>query len=150
MLLSDKEIKAKNLVENPIDEHFRAASYDLSVGKIISVEGKEVSEFRLKPPGIVEIISHEKVKLPKDVVGYAMVKTSLCNEGILALNIGVVDPGYQGYLSTTLLNFGNKEFLLNINDVFLRLTFLECYSSPRSNWPSPVVYGCGSFRTMAK
>jgi deoxycytidine triphosphate deaminase len=141
MLLSDQEIKNRRLVENRIEAHFRAASYDLSVGTIISVEGKEEEgEYWLKPQGIVEIISRERVKLPKDVVGYVMVKTSLCNQGILALNIGIVDPGYEGFLSTTLLNFGKNKFLLRINDVFLRLTFLDCYISPRSNRPSPVGY----------
>lgn len=140
MLLSDDTIKSKRLVVDDVAGNYRPAGYDLSVGKIITVEGQEVSKnsYWLAPQGIVEVISRETIKLPKDVAGYAMVKTALCNKGILALNIGIVDPGYDGPLSTTLINFGKREFQLDVNSVFLRVTFHECETSSRSTWPQPV------------
>jgi deoxycytidine triphosphate deaminase len=132
MLLNDQEIRTYGLIEDYADdkEHFRAASYDIRIGTIITVKGKEVKEMRLKPQGIVEVVSREKVSLPMKVGGFAMVKTSLCNQGILPLNIGIIDPGYNGYLSTTLLNFGKKEFRLKTDQVFLRISFIECHPSP--------------------
>ncbi len=137
MLLNGKEIRAAGLIDNDIDdnEHFRAASYDVRIGKIINVRGKELKEMRLKPQGVVEVVSAEKVRLPMDIAGFAMVKTGLCNLGILPLNIGIIDPGYKGYLSATLLNFGKREFRLKPNQVFLRLTFFRCQASSNHQPP---------------
>ena len=140
MLLNGEEIKASGLIDNHIDdnEHFRAASYDIRIGKIINVRGKELKEMRLKPQGVVEVISAEKVNLPMDVAGFAMVKTGLCNLGILPLNIGIIDPGYKGPLSATLLNFGKREFRLKPNQVFLRLTFFKCHASANHHPPEAI------------
>jgi hypothetical protein len=52
-----------------------------------------------------------------------MVKTSLCNEGILPLNIGIVDPRYHAKLSSFLVNFGKDDRLIRKGEVFIRLTF---------------------------
>jgi deoxycytidine triphosphate deaminase len=140
MLLSDDAIKAKGLILKDSDSHYRAASYDVGIGTILTVDGKEVSELRLEPQGIVEVISSEEVKVPHNVVGYAMVKTSLCNKGILPLNIGIVDPGYEGPVSATLLNFGKQAHLLTTGEVFLRLTFHECYRSRKERPINRVSY----------
>lgn len=88
MLLSDKEIKKHGLIHDGLDSNFRAISYDVTIGRIIETNGRKRNSLILRPQGIVEVVSKEKVKLPRDIAGYAMVKTSLCNEGILPLNIG--------------------------------------------------------------
>src|SRR5262249_15838303 len=105
-MLSADEIKAKQIVQNAVPTQYRSASYDLRIGKIIPPSGTANNEFILSPRGMVEVISKERVKLPSDVSGYAMVKTGLCDEGILAINIGILDPGYEGLISSTLINFG--------------------------------------------
>jgi deoxycytidine triphosphate deaminase len=129
MLLNHAEIKKRQIIGGAVNTGYRAASYDVRSGKIITTDGTTVTEnetFILKPAGVVEVISAETVTLQGDVAGYAMVKTSLCNDGLLALNIGIIDPGYSGPVSTTLLNFSKNERQLNLGDVFLRLTFHEC------------------------
>jgi deoxycytidine triphosphate deaminase len=128
MLLNKDQIKNwnnSNLVQGASDKRFRAASYDLEIGRIIDHKGKEVDQIDIEAQGMVRVISRERVKLPQNVSGYATVKTSLCDEGILAINIGILDPGYDGLLSSTLINFGRSPYPLKIGDVFLRLTFHE-------------------------
>jgi dUTPase len=61
--------------------------------------------------------------LPDGIAGIALVKTSLCNEGILALGIGIIDPGWEGKLSSFLVNFGKTSRSIKEGEVFLRLTF---------------------------
>jgi deoxycytidine triphosphate deaminase/uncharacterized small protein (DUF1192 family) len=138
MLLSDDAIRANGLIKHDIEEHYRAASYDVCVGTILTIDGREVQELKLEPQGIVEVISREEVRIPHNIVGYAMVKTTLCNEGILPLNIGIIDPGYEGPISATLLNFGKKDYLITGLEVFLRLTFHESYVSRKTRGPSAV------------
>lgn len=124
-LLSGEAIEARNILANAVAQSFRNASYDLRIDKIITPGAEETIDFILPAQGMVEVISAERVQLPADVAGYALVKTSLCNQGILALNIGILDPGYSGRISSTLINFGKTDFALRQGDTFLRLTFHE-------------------------
>jgi dUTPase len=126
MVLNGQEIAARNLVTGARPEGYRNASYDLRIGLMFSAkEEGDFDKFVLEPQGLVEVISAERVELPPNVVGYAMVKTTLCNEGIFAINIGMVDPGYSGLLSSTLVNLGKKPYPLLKDQVFLRLAFHE-------------------------
>lgn len=138
MLLSDNEIKQRRLIDVPTEHNFRATSYDITVGRIVTSTGDEVDKVVIPPSGVVHVISRERIILPRNITSLAMVKTDLCNKGILALNIGIVGPGYDGLLSSALLNFSKSDFYLEKDDVFLRLIFQECYVSPRENWPARV------------
>jgi len=124
-LLSGVAIEARNIIINSSPQGFRNASYDLRIDTIITPKAEEETDFILPAQGMVEVISAERVQLPADIAGYALVKTSLCNQGILALNIGIIDPGYSGRMSSTLINFGKNPFTLRRGDPFLRLTFHE-------------------------
>jgi dUTPase len=78
----------------------------------------------MPPQGIVQVVSKEQVKLPSDMTGLAYVKTRLCNEGLLTLNIGIIDPGYEGNISSLLVNFSNRTVVLCRGQTFLRLQFM--------------------------
>jgi deoxycytidine triphosphate deaminase len=133
MVLNGQEIKARNLVVNASEPSFRNSSYDLRIGKMLSSEQEgDLDKFVLEPQGVVEVISTERIVLPANVVGYAMVKTTLCNDGIFGINIGIVDPGYSGLLSSTLVNLGKKAYPLLAGQVFLRLVFHEFIPQPGS------------------
>ncbi len=124
-MLNSNEIQTRSLVEDAEPSAYRRAGYDSTVGAIVDSNGQEHESFILKPGGVVEVVSAERIHLPDDVCGYAFVKTSLCDEGVLALNIGIIDPGYRGPLSTTLVNFGSQGHLVSPGDPFLRLSFHE-------------------------
>jgi deoxycytidine triphosphate deaminase/cell division protein FtsB len=123
MLLNSDQIQQMNLVQNGVAGSYRTASYDLQVGKIIDHSGKVVESVEVPAQGMVRVISRERLILPSDTVANATVKTSLCDDGVLAINIGVVDPGYEGLISSTLINFGKSAFPVRTGDVFLRVTF---------------------------
>jgi deoxycytidine triphosphate deaminase len=145
MLLSDDEIKATVLIRNAADAQYRGTSYDVRVGRIYPPFGEErppkgqmpgpVDEYLIPPRGVVEVVSLESFRLPDDVTGYATVKTGLCNDGILAINIGLVDPGYDNHVSSKLINFSKADFLLQKGDTFLRLSFHK-HGKP-SRLPAP-------------
>jgi deoxycytidine triphosphate deaminase len=122
----------------------RPASYDLRVGKVI-IEGKEFEgSVNIRPQQMFIIVSQESVEMPVDHVAYAMPKTSLCNEGILALNTGIVDPGYRGKLSTTAINFERNTYVLHTGTPFLRLVLhpLETPSGAKTSQETrPVIEG---------
>ena len=123
MLLNGDEIKRRGLVLDADPHMFKAASYNPRIGKILTSDGEIRDHYALPPLGTAEVISMEVFKLTKDVAGYATVKTSLCNDGVLAINIGLLDPLWTGPVSSTLINFGKNSYYLKSGNEFLRITF---------------------------
>ena len=52
------------------------------------------------------------MKLPHEITGHALLKNELYRKGVLAINIGVIDPGFEGPLSSILINFGREDFVV--------------------------------------
>jgi deoxycytidine triphosphate deaminase len=129
MLLTGKKIIAKHIVDNVGPKSVRAVSYDLRIGTILARQGGldviSTNAYDLPPQGMVEVIALEKLTLPHNVMGQATVKTSLSDRCVLALGIGLIDPGYDSYISSTLVNFGTQPFRMSHGDIFLRATFHE-------------------------
>ncbi|WP_372636363.1 hypothetical protein [Alcanivorax jadensis] len=94
--------------------------------KIIDSEGRAHESYKISTGGIVEITSAEKLVLPEYVTGFAHIKTGLSSQGLLALNIGIIDSGWEGPLSSILVNFGDMNGrLIQRGDVFLRVSFMR-------------------------
>ncbi|MFT0861250.1 dCTP deaminase domain-containing protein [Ancylobacter sp. G4_0304] len=131
MVLTSAEIAQKEIVGNSVANGQRATTYDATVGCIIK-DGCEISgnSHTLAPRGIVWVVSAETFKLPADVTGLATLRTTWTHDGILALNVGIVDPGWDGPLAAALVNFSNTNFVIKKGDNFLRLLFHghdQCY-----------------------
>jgi len=141
MVLNGATITARGLVLGAVKSSLRDASYDLTIKDLVTPEGKIVDEYLLPAQGIVKVISAEEVKMPQDVVGYVLVKTSLCNEGVLALNIGIIDPGFEGPLQSALINFGKTDIRLHAGDVFSRISF-HALNAPGTAKPATVSREC--------
>jgi deoxycytidine triphosphate deaminase len=124
MLLNIEEIKRLGLLTRTKDENFKGgATYNLTIGEIISLDGKKYNEYSLPPRGMVLIVSNEQFNLPSDIIGYTTVKNSLSSDGIMAINIGIVDPGWKKPISSLMVNFGATPQLILKEQSFLRMTF---------------------------
>lgn len=134
-LLSGEEIKASELVVESEEKLYRASTYDLSVGDIILAGGKawEGAAYDLKAGGMVRVVSKETLALPDNITGHVLLKNDLCTKGVLAINIGVVDPGFNGPISSTLINFGREPYEVKKGIAFLRVSFHHCPQSAKAN-----------------
>lgn len=104
----------------------QGSSFDLTIGCIFNQEGKKIEgPFTLKPGHIVQVASAEVFDLPANVTGHVTYKTTLTQKGIWALTVGIVDPGWDGPIATTLLNFSRADYPLAEGDAFLRVTLFE-------------------------
>ncbi len=135
-LLSGEEIKTAGLVIDAHEPGYRASTYDLRVGTIVSADPKNPTDdktatYSLAPGGMVRVISAECLQLPETVTSHVLLKNELCRKGVLAIHIGVVDPGFRGPLSSTLINFGKNDFLVKLDEPFLRVSFFGCPPSPK-------------------
>src|SRR5581483_8187980 len=99
------------LLSNAITSSIQPASYDLRVGTIFR-EGQIINgahpdhakQFSIQPGELVSIFTLEELRLPADTAGVAFAMNSLSSQGLLVLNPGHVDPGYEGPLTVKALN----------------------------------------------
>jgi dUTPase len=137
-LLSGEEIKSEGLIIGGTDALFRASTYDLSIGEIIP-GGKHPEpmtasgDYRLRPGGIVRVVARESLKVSGGFTGHALPRNTLCTRGVLAINIGIVDPGFEGPISSALVNFGDADYILKPGEPFLRVSFHRCLKSPKAD-----------------
>jgi dUTPase len=108
------------------DPAVQASSFDLTIGCIFDHEGKKVDgPFTIKPGHMVQVVSAEVFSLPDCVTGHVTYKTTLTKKGIWALTVGIVDPGWEGPVATTLLNFSRVDHAIAEGDAFLRVSLFE-------------------------
>ena len=101
-------------------------SVDLTIGRIFDHEGEEwIRPYILKPGQMVQVVSKEAFALPDTITGHVTYKTALTRQGVWALTVGIVDPGWKGPISTTLLNFSNVNHSIARETVFSGSVFLS-------------------------
>jgi len=125
-LLTAKQIIDLGIVSPNNDDAVRPTTIDATIGHIITKKGicKEQC-MNIPPRGIAWIMSQELYKLPNNITGITTLRTTWTRKGILTLTVGIVDPGYQGYLGTAVINFGKNDFPITKGDTFFRTTFFQ-------------------------
>lgn len=124
MVLTAGEIASKAIVHGGVPNGARSTTYDATVGSIIKC-GRELRDttVTLKPREIIWLVSAETFELKGDVTGLATLKTSWTHQGVLALNVGIVDPGWHGPLAAAVVNLSSSDFEISMGMPFLRLMF---------------------------
>lgn len=131
-LLSKNEVLALQIVKRNkppnvlITEGFRSSTYDSRIGEIVTKSGVcKADTYTLKPRGIVWLISEERFELPNNVTGLTTLRTTWTRQGILTLTVGIVDPCYNGPLTTAVINFGKNDFCIQKGESFFRTAFFK-------------------------
>jgi dCTP deaminase len=118
MAMSDTTIKrlvnGDQIRIDPFDEsRLTPAGYDLGVDKDISLN-----------PGERKLVATlERVELPPNLLGILHLRSSFAREGLLA-SLALVDPGFKGQLTVSLLNAGKGFVKMIRGERFLQLTFI--------------------------
>jgi deoxycytidine triphosphate deaminase len=136
MLLTKQQVIGRTLVVNGAPDGYRDTTYDTKIEEII-VSGRVVTEstYTIKSRGVVWVISKEEFNLADDVTGVAALKTSLAHDGLFALNVGVIDPGWKGPVATALVNFSRDPVTIYRGQAFLRVMFLTANGALPSDPP---------------
>ncbi|WP_425081186.1 dCTP deaminase domain-containing protein [Ruegeria arenilitoris] len=104
----------------------KGSTFDLTIGSIFDAKGdRKVEPYNLKPGEMVQVVSAEEFNLPNNVTGHVTYKTRLTRKGIWALTVGIIDPGWNGPMTTTLFNFSKVEFPVAIGTPFLRVSLFQ-------------------------
>lgn len=133
-MLIVQEKDKKPLLSDYCRDNGRGSTYDLRIGAIIQADaGRTVTRFdknpdarvSVPPQGIVWLVSRECLQLPDNVTCQVDLVNGVSRLGLLAVNTGVIDPNFNGPISTALINFSNVTRDLQINDRFFRVTFFK-------------------------
>ncbi|MHA4941893.1 hypothetical protein ACX26Y_11000 [Escherichia coli] len=120
-------------------DHSNKSSVDLSIREILFKDEKNqvrsLGRTLLKPQDSAFVISEEILHVPEGFIAYVFLKNRLSQKGFLALNTGIIDSGYNGPISTLLINFSAVEEYLPITDSeqdksFFRVVFHEIENNP--------------------
>lgn len=101
--------KTGNLL--PHADYNKVSSIDITIGEVLYKDkdgnitpGKHTI---IRPQESLVIISNEIIHVPSDYVAYVFLKNNLSQQGLLALNTGIIDADYVGPISTVIINFSN-------------------------------------------
>jgi len=133
-MIVGQKILDNQLVTGGSRANLKHSTFDLTIGRIVPI-GREVNAKKqqitkeracfLEPREMVWILSAERFNIPKNVTGLATLRTSFTKDGILALNVGIIDPFFCGPISTALINFSDRPRRIQIGDKFFRVLFFQ-------------------------
>ena len=102
------------------DDHF----FEQRIGQHrYDPENRQQYTVTLKPGQMMFVVTHEEIKMPLDLCGTVYSRNSLALKGILALNAGHIDPGYQGPISIKLINLSAIDYTLTLGDPIYTIVF---------------------------
>jgi deoxycytidine triphosphate deaminase len=122
MALSDATIRRLTVIGelgiDPFDDSkLQPAGYDL----------RSAEEIILRPKEQRLGATLEHIKLSPSLLGILHLKSSFVREGIFA-SLALVDPGFIGQLTVSLLNAGDEVVEIERGEPFLQLTFIRLTS----------------------
>ena len=131
-VLSDKTIKeriAKNeLIPGGDPNSATHCSYEFTAALMLRggshQEERIESGVVIEPAQLVWIRAREEISLPANMVGLWIQTQTLAREGLLLLNISLIEPGYRGPLSAVLVNFGKKPVPISPRTKIAKVIFL--------------------------
>ncbi len=126
MLVVGNDIIDRGLLLDADKSHISNATYYLTIEKIISGgDDKEKSSVKIGPREIVWVVSKERFNIDdNDCIALVSLKSSLTKQGLLALDTGFVDPGFEGPIGTVLVNFSDNDVSISKGEEFFRVIFI--------------------------
>jgi dCTP deaminase len=93
------------------------AGYDLGATESITLN-----------PGDQKLVAtYERIGLPRNLLGLLHLRSSFVREGLIA-GLALVDPGFRGQLTVSLINAGKASVKIAKGEPFLQLTLVELTS----------------------
>ena len=152
----EKRLKQGELLRNPRrgnDGRFdiEKDSYDLSAGTAVwkarSRSGGDVKTLHysrrpsiipqptltVQPGQMIFVVTHEDILMPPGLCGTVYSRNSLALAGILALNAGHVDSGYEGPIVIRLINLRAVPWTLTLGQPIFTITFQTTDADPNDS-----------------
>lgn len=134
MLIVGKRILDDNLLLDADEKQIRNASYYLTIDAIIPA-GSQAAQYdpttpkhhhTMMPRDVVWFVSKERFNIKTyNVTALVTLRSTFTKKGLLALDVGLVDPDYEGPIGSIVINFSKENIPLHQEDPFFRVIFLR-------------------------
>jgi dCTP deaminase len=130
-----------------VNSPVQPASLDLHVGEIYLPDKSQKSrdKYCLSSGQTVIITTSEELFLPSNISAFGFPPDNLSQNGIIMVNLGHIDPGWEGRIKFILINVGKEDYPIKKNDVVATFLFYELegdvkvnYSQRRPNISFPI------------
>lgn len=105
------------------DSSLGPAGYDLRADE----------EVILRPNEQKLVATFERVELSPSLLGILHLRSSFAREGIFA-SLALIDPGFRGQLTVSLLNMGREQVKIERGEPFLQLTLIRLSSGSAKSY----------------
>jgi deoxycytidine triphosphate deaminase len=125
------------------------ASYDMTAGRAVwkDAESQRLKEevydedqpadrqptVCLEPGQMLSIVTHEEIKMPRDLCGMVYSKNGLALKGIFAFNAGHVDPGFEGPIVIRLINLRANQYTITLGQPIFTVVFERLDVTPKDS-----------------
>jgi deoxycytidine triphosphate deaminase len=107
----EEAIDNRELLVNANKSNVQACSYDLRIGTIFR-QGQVINDTHpdanlqiiIQPGEIISLFTLEELVLPDNIMATVFAINTMSSRGLLVLNPGHIDPGFQGSVSVKALN----------------------------------------------
>lgn len=134
MLIVGKEILSQDLLRDADESHIKNSSYYLTIGAIIPA-GEEAKKFDFNKPTemlvmktrqIAWVVSKEIFNIKShEITALVTLRSTFTKQGLLALDVGMVDAGFEGPIGSIVINFSKNNVRLAKGDEFFRVAFMK-------------------------
>lgn len=129
---------------DPTEEALQPASIDLTVGRIFvppadhesDKEAEEINYFHdMKSGSTALVVTQQKLDFPPNIAGLMFPKNGdFALKAVLITNFGHVDPGFEGHLKFTLINFGPRNFQIRVGQKIACLLLFRLEKEANPDW----------------
>lgn len=142
MLVTGDKISKAGFIKNLNEDNIKNACYYLTIDSIIPA-GEAANNYNFDEPiksltlesrDIAWIVSKEEFQFSDyETTALVTLRSAFTKKGLLALDVGLVDPGYHGPIGTIVINFSKDKITLSEGDKFFRVVFLNHDKIPAKN-----------------
>jgi deoxycytidine triphosphate deaminase len=141
-------IAEKQLIEGADDSRVSACAYEFRPGIVMSTGRDEANKclrdwtkapatatdvHRIQPGELVWVRTLEKVRMPTNICAFWWQTSRLSREGLMLVNMSMVEPGYVGRLACLFVNFSDKPVAIDPGTPIAKLVFTQLSSDARNS-----------------
>lgn len=134
MLIIGKDILDSNLLKDAEEEAISSASYYLRVHSVVPTgeaarnydAKKPLTSHTIEPGALAWVVSKEVFCITDPgVTALVTLRSTFTKQGLLALDVGLVDVNYDGPIGTVVINFSKNDVRISQDDKFFRVIFFR-------------------------
>lgn len=143
-VLSDGEIRdlvhKTGLITPFREEALQGASYDMALGELMVIGGvpgkvaRDNGGHELEPGSFVLVTTHERLRLPGDIIGHNGIMSPWARRGLVSLFSPQIDPGFEGVLEVPIFNAGDAGVRLLPGDQIFTVEFVRMSKQASYLW----------------